>query len=457
MGRILTISTLNSQITVAATGASSYVFNFIGVSASDISVLYTTTTGIITTVPSSAYTVTINAPLTGIIWGVGGSINPVTPANFSSGSLTVIRTLPLTQTAEISNQGNQYPIVTETALDTLCMEIQQIAARTGSYRGVWVTGATYNFGDIVQDGVNGAYTNNIYVAAEGNTSGVWATDLAAGDWVLAISVATLQPPGSFLPLSGGTVSGNLTVTGTATTGAINASGTITGSLTGNVTGNVTGNISGSTVNATTGIQLNGSPVIDKINIQNFPSSNTYTPSSGMQYCVVDIVAAGGSGGNGNSGGGSGGSSGTYARVIFTAAQVGSPQTVTIGAAGSPTTFGALISCPSGSNGTQGSSGSGGVGGANSPSAASITSGGTILNIPGQAGGSGANPGAGSVFYGGIGGSNPIGFGGALLIYGSNSNGIAGSGYGSGGGGATGSGTGASGKSGIVIITEYISV
>ena len=93
------------------------------------------------------------------------------------------------------------------------MEIQQVSARGGSWRGVWATGIVYNYGDIVQDGVNGAYTNNIYVCATANTSGVWATDLANGDWVLVISVATLQPPGSFLPLSGGTINGILNVNG----------------------------------------------------------------------------------------------------------------------------------------------------------------------------------------------------------------------------------------------------
>ena len=246
----MTISTTSSTIVIAATGAVSYQFPFIGVSASDISVFYTNTSGTITTVPSTAYTVSLNAPVTGSIWGIGGTISMVTPSNYTSGSLTITRTLPFTQSAAISNQGNQYPIVTETALDTLCMEIQQVAARTGAYRGVWATGTVYNFGDIVQDGINGAYTNNIYVAAQGNTSGVWATDLAAGDWVLSVSVATLQPPGSFLPLTGGTISGNLTVSGTLTGTLTGNASTATTATTATNAANVTGTI-GSSVTATT--------------------------------------------------------------------------------------------------------------------------------------------------------------------------------------------------------------
>ena len=130
------------------------------------------------------------------------------------------------------------------------MEIQQVAARTGSYRGVWVSGAVYNFGDIVQDGVNGNYTNNIYVCSNGNTSTTWATDLAAGDWVLSISVATLQPPGSFLPLSGGTISGNLTVGGVTTAnGNLYVAGAITGYYGATIGGaplNLAGSVSGTT-------------------------------------------------------------------------------------------------------------------------------------------------------------------------------------------------------------------
>ncbi len=476
----MTVATTQSSITVAATGASSYAFPFIGVVASDIVVQYTTAAGAQTTLSSGSYSVTINAPVTGQIWGVGGTISPNVPSNYSTGSFTITRTLPFTQTAQISNQGNQYPVVTESALDILEMQIQQVAARGGAYRSIWASGVVYNFGDMVQDGINGAYTNNIYVCASSNTSGVWATDLASGDWVLALAVQTLSGTAGYLPLSGGTISGNLSVSGTNTVqtssivgnqaiggtlvvtghttfeGVTSTGSTGTGKLVYSASPTGTGTATWTNIAATNVMTLNGSPVLDKINIVPFTSSGTYTPSSGVQYIDVEIVATGGSGGNGNSGGGSGASSGTYARVFFTSAQVGSSQTVTIGAVGTPTTFGTLISCPSGNNGTQGSSSSGGVAGASSPSAATISSGIAIANIQGQAGGSGANPASGAVFYGGGGGANPLGLGGLLLIYGSAVNGLAGTGYGSGGGGAVGTGTGAAGRTGIVIITEYIS-
>lgn len=202
----MTVTTLSSEITVAATGASSYSFPFIGVSATDIGVIYTNVSGTQVTLSPTAYSVTINAPLTGQIWGEGGAISPASPSSYSSGSLTIGRNLPLTQSAEISNQGNQYPIVTEQALDILCMEIQQVSARGGAFRGTWATNIIYNFGDIVIDGVNGANTTNWYLCAIANTSGTWSADLANGDWVLILNLQAIANPGTVA--AGGDLTGN---------------------------------------------------------------------------------------------------------------------------------------------------------------------------------------------------------------------------------------------------------
>lgn len=180
-------------MTVGCDGSTNiYSFPFIGVSASDIEVIYTNTDGAETTLPPTSYIVAINNPVTGQIWGVGGNIvYPLSGPNISSGTLTIGRILPLTQEAEISNQGNQYPLVTEKALDVLCMEIQQVAARTGRLRGTWLTNTNYSFGDIVVDGPAGANTGNLYSCGISNTSDVWATDLANGDWSLALNVQSI--------------------------------------------------------------------------------------------------------------------------------------------------------------------------------------------------------------------------------------------------------------------------
>lgn len=135
----------------------------------------------------------------------------------SNTSLLVQRAVPYSQTTNVANQ-TAYPISTQVALDTLCFELQQIVCRTGQFRGVWVSGIQYNFGDIVQDGINGSNTNNFYLGALPNISSVsWANDLAAGDWSIAFNVQQLNGLiGAYLPLAGGTVAGNLTVSGNAT-------------------------------------------------------------------------------------------------------------------------------------------------------------------------------------------------------------------------------------------------
>lgn len=191
----MTISTIPSATTLLGNGVlTSFQFFFIGVAAADITVTYVDTNGSQTVLSTLAYTLTLNAATTGSLWGIGGSVQyPLVGSPIAAGTQLIIsRTLPLTQLTTISNQGQFTPQVIEQALDLLCLEIQQVSGRTGQIRGTWATGVTYNYGDIVQDGANGLNTLNYYLCAIENTSGTWATDLAAGDWSLAINVQQLS-------------------------------------------------------------------------------------------------------------------------------------------------------------------------------------------------------------------------------------------------------------------------
>lgn len=196
-----TISTTQSTVTLQGNGVTNvFQFPFVADSTQDLVVGYTDLSGVLTTLAPSTYTVTINPPSPDSLWGIGGSITyPLSGPPIAVGtSLTIQRVLPLLQTTDISNQGNFYPEVVESTFDTLLMQIQQVAARSGQFRGVWATSTVYNLGDIVQDGPAGDGSGNYYLCINGNISGVWNTDLANGDWQLIITSAF---PTTSLPLS----------------------------------------------------------------------------------------------------------------------------------------------------------------------------------------------------------------------------------------------------------------
>lgn len=215
------------------------------------------------------------------------------------------------------------------------------------------------------------------------------------------------------------------------------------------------------------------PTITNVVIQTFTASGTYTPTTGMKFCILECVGGGGGAGSANAAAGEymvggGGGSGGYSRKRATAADIGVSKAVTVGAGGA---------------GSGGVAGAGSSGGSSTVGTLCIANGGLggdqAVNGAIPAGGAGGVPGTGDIiaagapgmpgFYNastsnntfaraGTGGSSFFGGGGAAL----NANaggGIAGGHY---GGGASGSVSlsaglagGAPGGAGVVIITEYI--
>lgn len=187
----MTIGNTASQTTAYGNGVTStFSFSFDTPSTSVISVLYTNADGNITLLTPNQFSVTLNAIGTGQLWARGGTVTyPLSGDPIADGtSLLIFRTVPLAQSVTIQNQGNFYPVVTERAIDTQCMELQQVSARTGQILGTWITGYAYNYGDIVQDGTNGDDTGNLYMCVVANTSNVWQSDNTAGYWSLAFNV-----------------------------------------------------------------------------------------------------------------------------------------------------------------------------------------------------------------------------------------------------------------------------
>ena len=209
-------------------------------------------------------------------------------------------------------------------------------------------------------------------------------------------------------------------------------------------------MSGTTLSTTSGTS------VVSVHKQIFTSSGTYTPTSGMLYCIVEVQAAGGNGGAGSGSGvlasGGGGGAGGYGRSWIAAATIGASKAVTIGAAGSNTTFGAIITAVPGTNGGAGSSTTSGNGGAGG------TCSGADLNITGN-GGSPGNIGTATVAAGSGGNGGGAFIGGAGIGgFGSLSSTAGGGGTAPGAGGGGGCQTsGGSGAGGTVVITEFCSV
>lgn len=208
-----------------------------------------------------------------------------------------------------------------------------------------------------------------------------------------------------------------------------------------------------------------------MNVQVFTSDGTYTPTSGMVYCMIECTGAGGGGGGTASAaaatlssGGSGGGGG-YSRKLSSASTVGASQTVTIGTGGPGGTAGNNNGTAGGDTslgaiciGKGGSGGSGGNGSSFSAGGAGGVAGTGDFSVPGQTG-NGWNdqtnttipiPTSSSVY----GYSTP--FTSSITPQTGTSGGL----YGSGGAGglsfnANGAAAGGNGANGFIVITEYI--
>lgn len=211
--------------------------------------------------------------------------------------------------------------------------------------------------------------------------------------------------------------------------------------------------------------------ISSVNIQTFTASGTYTPTTNMKYAIIELVGGGGGGGavaqTTGPGLASSGGAGGYSRVRVTSAQVGSSQTVTIGAGGAG---GAKASPTTGTTGGTTSVGTlcvatGGTGGAGASGTYtySIADGGVGTTGDVLLTGEYAQPNHPNGTLNaptGRGGNSYFGIGAKPLDLSVNSVGNNAVSYGGGGGGANeASGTtgydGGAGADGYVVITEYV--
>lgn len=218
-----------------------------------------------------------------------------------------------------------------------------------------------------------------------------------------------------------------------------------------------------------------------MNVQVFTVNGTYTPTSGMLYCIVECVGGGGGGGQGvsraagtSAGGGGGG--GGYARKFLSAASIGVSQAVTIGAGGAGVPGGSATGTPGTTGGTTSlgvlcvaTGGAGGLGYSDATGFQNYTGGvpgvGTTGDVLAAGGTGGTALAIGTSFaFSGNGGSSIFGYGGvgiSLSVAASSTNGTT-STIGYGGGGAGGcvnqnvnAAVGGNGADGVIIVTEFI--
>ncbi len=211
------------------------------------------------------------------------------------------------------------------------------------------------------------------------------------------------------------------------------------------------------------------------NVEVFTSSGTWTKPAGLHHVVVEVVGGGGGGGaaegtTGQIASGGGGGGGGFSKKFIEADDLGSKETVTVGAGGAGGTapsnngtsggtssFGAHCSATGGNGGT-GQAANAIVPRRGSPSGAGGAGSSGDINANGHGGVVGANLAiAASGVTSGGGGGSIYGDGGQQKTSGAGNNGA---GYGAGGGGAcqVNNATdyaGGNGTDGLVVVWEYV--
>lgn len=182
----MTISYVEPVITYVSSGNGAYPFTFKILAESDIEVWYTSaSTGArIQLVRGSDFSVTIGNP--------GGTVTILGNAP-AGGQILIQRRVPIDQPTDWVNNGPFDMDLLEADLDRIIMIVQQLGWDVSSgqaainWRGTWATLAEYTIRDLVKTS-NGNY----YFCIVSHTAGTFATDLAAGKWVLVLDFAAVQ-------------------------------------------------------------------------------------------------------------------------------------------------------------------------------------------------------------------------------------------------------------------------
>lgn len=367
---------------------------------------------------------------------------------------------------------------------------------TGIVQAVWEAVSSSTTVETLQGNTGGPVgpdvSNNIHVIGDTTTINIVGTPLTNTLTVSAtgaVATSYVEDSGTAVPSAGVlNVKGGTTAAGTTPVSTLGSGNTVTvrSQISQAIASTDATKIGLSAFKSTQfSVDANGfvslTAAMSSVVIQTFTISGTYTPTSGMKFCIIECVGGGGGSGAANAGDAStnasasaGGGGGEYARGVFSAATIGVSQTVTIGAGGTAgigssvsggtggtTSVGILITALGGVGSSHGNignavdtlgapGGSGGTGGSFHSAGGSGTNGQTIVLAAGI-GTTSAGTGGSSSFGGG-------GSGGAANATAS-LQGTTGGNYGGGAGGSANYTNavvnGAAGGPGLVVITEYI--
>ena len=456
LGGNLTLSVAgNSDVTLSAAQAENLCYSFTGVLTGNINVIWPTGAGlyVINNATTGSYTLTVK-PLggTGVVVTQGNTAEVFISTNTTTAVITNTIFAPIaspTFTGPSSFTGNLG--IGGAASGTYALNVVQAGASQAYFGSTGAHQAT-----ITIDNAIGGNLSVLSFADAGTSK--WTILKTAGNNLSIVDVANSK---TFLSAM---ANSSLTL-GAAQNFVISSTGaatTITQSQGDNSTKIATTAYVDTAVGAGTG-------AIKSVKTQTFAASGTYTPSTGMAYCVAEVWGAGGGGGGvtatGSAAAGGGGAGG-YVKKTITASSIGVSKAVTIGTGGTAgsnsggtggtggtSSLGSIISATGGAGGVGSTTG---AGGAFSGGAGGVGSSGDI-NATGQPGGASVSQGTAAKAISGFGGSTSLG-GGGIAQAGTGSNGAtAATNSGSGGGGAFSNGsaqTGGVGGDGFVIITEY---
>ena len=443
-------------------------------------VTYTDASGTQTTLSPSTYTLNLTQPVTGSLWGIGGTITyPLVGSPIANNtSLSIERVFGITQLTSISDQGNFNPEVIEAALDTLCMELQEVAnvqsraiqipTSDPSNINTTLPAAAARAGQFAAFDDDG----NVIAAMPGGSSGVPISAamqpvVEAGTTAAALAllggVSAPVANSNLAVMAANTVKVNATSSSATPTDLALSPNTLLGR-------GSSGNISPITLGSGlsfTGDELDvaASSAIGPGGATAFgtPGGATFTtPAGSTTNTLYRITITAGGGAGGGNGAGSGGGAGSTVIWWIQGLTAGTVFNITIGAGGAGTTGsgnnGANTVVSIGSQSVTAFAGQGALGGANQDGGIGGGGGtfsGATLDYIAVPGGGGASAYAQSNAAGsGIGGASYWGGGASSIGANTPANGNNATSYGAGGSGGYGTSvSGGNGANGFVLV-EY---